>query len=169
MVVRFTVGRSRNRKGVDNPWPQMTRAATIAALLFSLSASAQLNHDLPPAINLVGAGFNQEFAAQQRKVSVWTMGLGTLATGILLAMDDTRHTAAPLVVGTATVGVSMTFSLSGLKWMDRSADLLKCGYSPNALYEMVPDSIGDDRPRKMMLPDLIDGTPVKLPARMRTE
>ena len=149
-------------------WSQAIRVIALFAFLSICvyKCSGQLNHDLPPTVNLVGSGFNQEFATEQKKVSVWTLGLGSLATGILFAMDDTRSTTAPWMVAGVTVGVSMTFSLSGLKWQDRSADLLKCGYSPNTLYEMVPDSIGDVRPRKMMLPALIDGTPVKIPARM---
>ena len=152
----------------------MTRTliAIAAFQLFghSLELHAQgLGHSMPPPVNMVGAGFNLEYAAKQKKVSTWTLGLGAIGTGLLLALPDTRHTAAPWVLGGMTVGVSMTFSLSGLKWQDRAADLWQCGYSPDALYESVPDSIGDDRPRMYQIPALIDGTPIKVPARMYTK
>lgn len=152
----------------------MTRTliALAAFLLFgpSLELCAQgIGHTMPPPVNIVGAGFNLEYSAKQKKVSTWTLGLGTLATGILFGMDDTRNTAAPWVVGGLTAGVSMSFSLSGLKWQDRAADLWQCGYSPDYLYESVPDSVGDDPPRRYRVPRMINDTPIKLPARMYTK
>lgn len=160
----------------DNEYKHYTWGAVIqTVIVFGFLAfcvhrcSGQQYHELPPPINIVGAGYNLEFASNQKKASVWTLGLGAFGTGLLFAMDDTRHTAAPWVVAGMTVGVSMTFSLSGLKWQGRSADLWKCGYSPVTLYESIPDSLGDDPPKRYLVPNMIDGTPIKLPARMYTK
>lgn len=151
----------------------MTRTL-IALAAFSLfvpspELQAQQYHQLPPPVNIVGAGYNLEGAAKDHNIATWTAGIGLLSTGILIAMDDTRHTAAPWVVGGLTVGVSMTFSLSSGKWMNRAGDLWKCGYSPVTLYESIPDSLGDDPPKWYRIPNMIDGTPIKLPARMYTK
>lgn len=145
----------------------MTRILTIAAFLLATTLQAQ--HDMPPPINIVGAGFNLEGAAKDKNIATWTAGIGLLSTGILIAMDDTRHTAAPWMVAGVTVGVSMTFNLRSGKWMNRAGDLWQCGYSPQTLYEQVPDSLGDAPPRRVNVPALIDGTKIRLPARMRTK
>lgn len=148
----------------------MNRTIAIAAFLILGPAQAQrLSHDMPPPINIVGAGFNLEGAAKDKNIATWTAGLGLLTTGILYGLEDTRHTAAPWVVGGLTVGVSMSFNLSSGKWMNRAGDLWQCGYNPQTLYEQVADSLGDAPPKRVNVPRLIDGTKIRLPARMRTK
>jgi hypothetical protein len=124
-------------------------------------------HQLPPPVNIVGAGFNLEHAAKSKKAAVYTLLIGGGVTGILAASEGTKGTAAPWISGGLTLGASVALNLHGLRWEDRAADLWQCGYSPDALYESVPDSIGDDRPKRYRVPALIDGTKIHLPARMR--
>lgn len=135
--------------------------------LIPFAVTAQRWHDLPPPVNLVGAGYNLEHAVKSRKAATIGLVVGGALTGILATTKGSSGTAAPLVAGGLTLGFGLGLNLHSLKWEDRAADLIKCGYSPDELYEMVPDSVGDARPRKMRIPALIDGTPVKLPARMR--
>lgn len=124
-------------------------------------------HELPPVENIVGAGMDLEGGSKDLRAAVWIYGIGTLATAILATNKDTRHTAAPWIAGGATLGLNMTFSLKGLKWMDRSGDLLQCGYSPKTLYESIPDSLGDDPPKRFRMPQMIDGTPIRPPGRFK--
>ena len=143
---------------------------TLAALLFLVplpDLSAQLNHDRVPVVNIVGAGLDLQGAAEDAKVDLYATGIGTIATVLLATNKDTRHTAGPWIAGGLTLGVSFTFQLSSLKWMKRSASLLQCGYSPDYLYESIPDSLGDDPPRHYRMPRMIENTPIHLPARMR--
>ena len=142
----------------------MKAAVTAAVLMLAAQSAAQ--HDMPPPVNIVGAGFNLEYAASQQRTAAITRLIGGVATGVLFALPNTRGTAAPWVVGGWTIGVSFALDLSSARWTDRAGDLWQCGYSPDALWEQVPDSVGDLRPKPLRLPALINGTPIHAPARM---
>jgi len=160
------------REGRSLTWLAVILSAVLG-LWLSCTASAQVptyhgvGHQMPPPVNIVGAGFNLEYATKAKRASLVALMVGGGVTAILSTSEGTRATAAPWVAGGMTLGLSVGLNLHGLKWEERAADLWQCGYSPDALYESVPDSIGDDRPRKYQVPALIDGTKIRLPARMR--
>jgi hypothetical protein len=146
----------------------MTRPLAALLLLVPLpDLSAQLNHDMPPPINVVGAGFNLDYSAKSKQAAWYTILGGGALTAILATAEGTRGTAAPWVAGGLTMGVGVSLNLHGLRWERRAAALWKCGYSPHTLYEMVPDSLGDNPPREFRIPRMIENTPIHLPARMR--
>jgi len=133
----------------------------------SLKLSGQLNHDMPPQMNVVGAGFNLEHAAQSKKAGTYALLAGGALTGILATARGTKDGAAPWITGGLTLGLGVSLNLHGLRWENRAADLWQCGYTPFALYETIPDSVGDDPPRRYRLPAMIDGTKIHVPARFR--
>lgn len=153
----------------------MTRALAIAfAVLVSTTAIAQdspayhgFGHQMPPPMNMVGAGFNLEHAAKSRKASTYAFMAGGAITGILATANGTKGTAAPWITGTLTMGLSLSLNLHGLRWEDRAADLWQCGYSPDQLWETIPDSLGQGELRKVSIPEMIDGTKIHVPARFR--
>jgi len=126
-----------------------------------------LGHSTPPVVNIVGAGLNLEGAAKDRRTGLWiALAGGALAAG-MATNEDMADSPGPLVIGALTAVLSLSFTLSGLKWEDRAGDLLQCGYSPQYLYESVPDSVGDDPPKHFTLPAMIDNTPIRIPARFK--
>ena len=126
-----------------------------------------LGHSSPPVVNIVGAGLNLEGAAKDRRTGLWiALAGGALAAG-MATNEDMADSPGPLVIGALTAVFSLSFTLSGLKWEDRAGDLLQCGYSPQYLYESVPDSVGSDPPRHYQLPAMIDNTPIRIPARFK--
>lgn len=143
------------------------RTPSIAILLMSSVCSAQLNHDMPPPINIVGAGFNLEYSAKVREAATWTLLAGTIATVALSQANGTKGSAAPWIAGTLTFGTAVTLNLHGLRWENRAADLWQCGYSPNHLYESIPDSLGMDPPKYYDMPRMINRTKIHLPARFK--
>jgi len=126
-----------------------------------------LGHSTPPVCNVVGAGLNLEGAAKDRRTGLWiALAGGALAAG-MASNEDMADSPGPLVIGALTAVFSLSFTLSGLKWEDRAGDLLQCGYSPQYLYESVPDSVGSDPPKRFTLPAMIDNTPIRIPARFK--
>lgn len=144
----------------------MTR---YAFLLFPLTAFGQLHLDSEkiPTPNIVGAGMNFQHAAKTKEAALWTFLGGGVATAILATSKDTKNGAAPWVVGGLTLGVSVGLTFHGLKWDRMAGGLLQSGYSPNYFYESIPDSIGDDPPRRYKLRDIIDGYRIHIPVRFR--
>ena len=153
------------------------RPAIFAAListLISTTAIAQdlpayhgFGHQMPPPINMVGAGFNLEHAAVSRKAATYAFMAGGALTGILATANGTKGTAAPWITGSLTMGLSLSLNLHGLRWEDRAADLWQCGYSPDQLWETIPDSLGQGALRKVSIPRMIDGTKIRVPASFR--
>ncbi len=143
------------------------RSPSIALLLIASTCCAQFGHEMPPPVNVVGAGFNLEHAAKSKEAAAWTFLAGSAATVALSQANGTKGTAAPWIAGTLTFGAAFAMNLHGLKWENRAADLWQCGYSPTHLYESVPDSLGDDPPMRYRVPAMINETKIHLPVRMR--
>jgi hypothetical protein len=143
------------------------RTPTLALLLMSSVCSAQLGHDMPPPVNVIGAGFNLEHSAKVREAAAWTFLAGSLATAALSQANGTRDSAAPWIAGTLTFGLAFSLNLHGLRWENRAADLWQCGYAPDYLYEAIPDSVGMEPPRQYKVPRMIDGKKIHLPGKFR--
>ena len=155
VVVRY--GRAILRKlKIVIPW--------LPILLF---IPAQAQHDMPPPMNMVGAGYNLEYSAKVREASAWTFAAGGIATFILAAANDTRGTAAPWVAGGLTFAAVFSLNLHSAKWENRAGDLWKCGYTPFTLYETIPDSVDAGPLKQYRVPDMIDDTKIHQPERFR--
>ena len=144
-------------------WRVLRGFLPFVFVLLCLSVSAQGgSHQMPPVVNVVGAGFNLEHAVQVREAAMWTLIIGSAAT-TAFALADAPDAA--LGIGALTFGTFVSLNLHSLKWERRSAALWKCGYSPMELYETIPDSIGQGELKRYRVPDMIQGMPIHPPAR----
>jgi hypothetical protein len=94
-------------------------------------------HDLPPAMNVVNAGFLLEHGATTRRDATY-VALAGLAVG---AVMYTQNAAVGLTIGTLSVGYSIRLNLRSCKSQRTAARLLQLGYRAEYLYDVVPDSI----------------------------
>ena len=143
------------------------RTPSLAILLFASTCCAQFGHEMPPPVNVVGAGFNLEHSAKSKEAAAWTFAAGVAVTAVLASAEGTKHTAAPWVSAGTFFTAAFSLNLHGLKWENRAADLWQCGYSPDHLYESIPDSLGAEPPRKYGVPAMINDTKIHLPGKFR--
>ena len=124
-------------------------------------------HDLPPQMNIVGAGFNGEHGAKMQRASIYTILAGAVMTGTILHVQDGDQGPAPLVMGGLFLGAAVHLNLRGLKWEQRSYKLMQMGYTPNEYYDTLPDSVSTGDRAKLGLKDYMGGTPIHVPARFK--
>ena len=136
----------------------MTRTIlALAAFQLFGPSFGQDYHVPPPPMNVIGAGYNMEYAAKVRHEAEMSLRMA----------GDTRNTAAPWIMGGVTCAAVFSLNLHSAKWENRAGDLWQCGYSPTTLYESIPDSIGPGELKRYRIPRMIDGNKVHMPARFR--
>jgi len=146
-----------------------TLIAVAAIILFGhfVKLQAQLEHSLPPQMNLVGAGLNGEHGTKLQRASVYTFLAGAAITGMMVYAQDGEQSPGPLVLGGMFLGVGIHLNLRGLKWEQRAYRLQQMGYSPNQYYDTLPDSVSAGDRARLGLKDYMNGTPIHVPARFR--
>lgn len=131
------------------------------------TSDGKLWHDLPPQMNLVGAGFNGEHGIRLQRAGVYAILSGAAIAGAVVYAQDGDQGPAPIVIGGLLTGLGVHLNLRGLKWEQRSYHLMQMGYSPNEYYDTLPDSLSDKDRSRLGIRDYMDGTPIHVPARFR--
>jgi len=148
------------------------RTLAIILVLVTSNANAQTPdgkswHDLPPQMNLVGAGFNGEHGAKLQRASIYTLISGVAIGGMLAAVQGDDLGPEPLIMGGLCVVGAVHLNLRGLKWEQRSYRLMQMGYTPNEYYDTLPDSVSAGDRAKLGIKDYMGGTPIHTPARFK--
>lgn len=106
----------------------------------------RMAHQLPPPMNLVNAGGFMIYAGQNHANAWWLRVIGATVGGVLYTQNET----VGLVVGGVAVGYSIRIDLRAARYERNAGVLLQSGYRIDERYELVPDSVGQAPPMRMV-------------------
>lgn len=114
--------------------------------LGNVPSDGRMSHELPPPMNLVNAGGFMIYTGQNHANAWWLRLIGGAAGAILY----TQNEAAGLIVGGGAMAYSIRIDLRAARYERNTGVLLQSGYRIENKYELVPDSIGQEPPMRMV-------------------
>ena len=133
-------------KVIYHPDPQDSLAKAIEKTWMQPRGDGRIFHTLPPPANIVSAGYAIDASGINKRDALW-LKLASVAAG---AVIWTQNETVGYVVGGAGLSYSLVLDFRSAKALQEGGNLLKSGYSINEKYELLPDSISDAVPERMM-------------------
>jgi hypothetical protein len=118
----------------------------IVASITSAVLGQPLHHQLPPPGNVVNGGFLLERGATQQRNALISTITGAALGAVFYSQNQTVGTA----IGGIGMGLGIVLQFDGLRAQRRGAILLQLGYNVNTRYELVPDSVDQVTPLRMI-------------------